>query len=203
MPNLLVYTYRGINNRIKNKYFNLPEKVKCLVISPGGCGSVNLIKYLNKYIKSNLYLERKYKLLFTAHLYKPPKILEKEKIKIILIKRNLNEIYNSLKSRNFVKNSLNLYGDLFPFIYINIFKSDNKLKKKFINYLKFFYNNWKLYKKDIILEIDYKNIYSNKNAQNKIKKFLDIKDKKFIKKFPKFKKYNKKKNFVDPSSLKK
>ena len=51
MPNLLVYTRRGIGYKIKNNFLNIPNKIDCLVISPGGCGSVSLIKYLNEYCK--------------------------------------------------------------------------------------------------------------------------------------------------------
>ena len=128
MPNLLVLTKRGIDYKIKNNFLNIPEKIDCLIISPGGCGSTNLIKYLNKYCKSNLYFEKKYKIFALGHLYKPPPSFFKNKVKIILLKRNINQIYKSMKSRGFIRNALNTYGDMFPFLYINIFKNQKNLK---------------------------------------------------------------------------
>jgi len=79
MPNLLVLTKRGVDYKIKNNFLNIPEKIDCLVISPGGCGSTNLIKYLNLYCKSNLYFEKKYKIFALGHLYKPPPSFFKNK----------------------------------------------------------------------------------------------------------------------------
>ena len=201
MPNLLVLTKRGINYKIKNNFLNIPEKVDCLIISPGACGSTNLIIHLDKYCKSNLYFERKYKIFALGHLYKPPPSFFKKKIKIILLKRNVNEIYKSMKSRGYIRNALNTYGDLFPFLYINILKSEKNLKKKFIFHVKKFYSNWKIYPKNNILIIDYKKLYSQKTEKNRIFKFLNLKNKKFLKKFPKYKKYIKNKNFIDPSTL--
>jgi|TARA_B100002003_G_scaffold244740_1_gene271315 hypothetical protein len=200
MPNLLVYPIRRIGYKIRSHFLNLNEKPKCLIISPGGCGSISLTKFLDKFIKSNLYLEKKYKIFALGHLYRPPSSFKKQKIKIILIKRNLNEIYKSMKSRGFIRNSLNIYGDLFPFVYINIFKSNIKIKKKYINYLKLFYKNWNDYNKNLILKIDFKTLF-NYETKLKIKKFLEIKNKTFLKKYPKYKRYKKNKNFIDPSTL--
>ena len=165
MPNLLVLTKRGINYKIKNNFLNIPEKVDCLIISPGACGSTNLIIHLDKYCKSNLYFERKYKIFALGHLYKPPPSFFKKKIKIILLKRNVNQIYKSMKSRGFIRNALNTYGDLFPFLYINVLKSEKNLKEKFIRNVKKFYTNWKIYPKNKILIIDY-----NKLIHRKLKK---------------------------------
>ena len=93
------------------------------------------------------------------------------------------------------------YGDLIPYLYTNIFKDKNKLKKRFIDHLKFFYSNWSKYPKNLKLEINYKDLYSKKNIQKKIASFLEINNKDFLHKFPKHKKYIKNKNFVDPSTL--
>jgi len=41
----------------------------------------------------------------------------------------------------------------------------------------------------------------NKKTKYKIKKFLGIKNKKFITNFPKYKKYIKNNEFVDPSTM--
>ena len=79
MPNLLVYTRRGIGYKIKNNFLNIPNKIDCLVISPGGCGSVSLIKYLNKYCKSNIYFEKKFKILVWVIYINPlPHFLKKK-----------------------------------------------------------------------------------------------------------------------------
>ena len=53
MPNLLVYIKRGIQRKIKVNYLKLEEVPDFLVVSPGGCGSVSLIKYLENFGKSN------------------------------------------------------------------------------------------------------------------------------------------------------
>ena len=103
-------------------------------------------------------------------------------------------------SRGFVRNTLNFFGDCFPFLYINIFKDDKKLKKKYFYYLDFFYNNWKNYNRKSILIVNYKDLYKNIKIQKKIQKFLNINKKNFTKNFPKFKKY-KKKGFIDPSTI--
>ena len=104
-----------------------------------------------------------------------------------------------MKSRGFIRNALNTYGDLFPFLYINILKNEKNLKKKFIFKVKKFYSNWKIYPKNDVLTINYKNLYSQK-SKNLIFRFLNLKNKKFLKKFPKYKKYVKDKNFFDPST---
>ena len=49
MPNLLVYIKRGIQRKIKVNYLKLEEVPDFLVVSPGGCGSVSLIKYLENF----------------------------------------------------------------------------------------------------------------------------------------------------------
>ncbi|MDA9186919.1 hypothetical protein N9O39_02495 [Candidatus Pelagibacter sp.] len=201
MPNLIVLTKRSLVTRIENNFLKLPEKPDCVIVSPGGCGSVSLIKYLEKYCKSNLYFEKKYDISVVAHLYKPPHSFFKENIKVIILKRSLNEIYVSMKSRGFLRNALVTYGDLIPYLYTNIFKDKNKLKKRFIDHLKFFYSNWSKYPKNLKLEINYKDLYSKKNIQKKIASFLEINNKDFLHKFPKHKKYIKNKNFVDPSTL--
>ena len=200
MPNLFSLFKRGIDYKIKNNFLDIPEKIDCLIISPGGCGSTNLIVYLDQFCKSNLYFEKKYKIFALGHLYKPPPSFFKNKVKIILLKRNINQIHKSMKSRGFIRNALSTYGDMFPFLYINIFRNEKKLKKKFLYNLKTFYSNWKIYPKRQILEINYNDLYSNSSAKNNIYKFLNIDDNRFLLKFPKYKKYIKDKNFVDPST---
>ena len=200
MPNLLIYPIRGIKRRFFINFLNLAEKPECLVIAPGGCGSMTLMKFLDKFIKSNIYFQNKHKIEL-GHNYKPSQIFYKKKIRVILIKRNVEEIYDSIKSRNFTRNALNLYGDLLPFLYINILKDETNLKKKFLKYLRFFYNNWDNYNKDLLLKINYEDLYSNDKTKYKIKKFLNIENKEFINNFPKYKKYKKDKNFIDPSAI--
>jgi len=200
MPNLLVLTKRGIEYRIKNNFLKIPEKIDCLVVSPGGCGSTNLIIHLNRYCKSNLYFEKKYKIFALGHLYKPPPSFIKKKVKIILLKRNLNQIYKSMKSRGFIRNALNTYGDLFPFIHINIVRNQKKLKKKFIFNHKKFYDNWSNYPKENKLLIDYDDLYSKTIIKKKIFQFAELKNREFLQKFPKFKRYKKDKFFKDPST---
>ena len=105
-----------------------------------------------------------------------------------------------MKSRGFIRNALNTYGDMLPFLYINFFKNEMKLKKKFIRNLKNFYSNWKIYPKNQILTINYDNLYSKSSEKNRIYNFLNLDNKKFLLKFPKYKRYKKDKNFVDPST---
>tara|TARA_Y100000591_G_scaffold237269_1_gene207961 strand:- start:211 stop:837 length:627 start_codon:yes stop_codon:yes gene_type:complete len=199
MPSLFVYPLRGLKTRIKISFLNLNEKPDCLVVSPGGCGTITLINYLNKFKKTNLYIEKKYKLNL-RHIYKPSNFLKKNNIKIILIKRDFEGIYNSMKSRNFIRNGLNNLGDLFPFMYINFLKDEKKLKKKYFLFLNFFYSNWKNYDNEYILRINFKDLYDNKKSKNKIKKFLNINNKNFLENFPKYKRYVKSDKFIDPST---
>ena len=105
-----------------------------------------------------------------------------------------------MKNRGFIKNSLNTYGDLFPFLYINIFKNEKNLKKKFINNLKIFYSNWNLYPKEQILKINYNDLYSKVSVKKKIFKFLNLNNKNFLDKFPNYKRYKKDEKFIDPST---
>ena len=80
MPNLLVYIKRGIVRKIQVNFLSLKEIPDFLVVSPGGCGSVNLIKYLENFGKSNLYFEKKYKVFGLGHIYKPSNFIFKNKI---------------------------------------------------------------------------------------------------------------------------
>lgn len=200
MPSLLVYPVRGLRRKFQVYLLSFKNKPDCLVVSPGGCGSNSLVRYLHKFTKSNIHFERKYKFFGLNHIYKPNVYLKKNKIKIILIRRNYNDIYNSMTSRGFVRNTLSFFGDCFPFMYINVFKDKTKLKKKYFRYLKFFYNNWKNYDKNFILNLNYRSLYKSAKTRIKIKKFLNIKNKNFTKNFPKYKKY-KKKGAIDPSTI--
>ena len=199
MPNLLVYPIRGIIKRFNNHYLKLKEKPGVFIMSPGGTGSVELLKYIHKYKKSNIYFEKKYNCSI-GHNFKPPPDFVKKKVKIILVKRSFNQIYKSMVSRGFVRIALNEFGDLFPFMYKNIFKNKNKLKKKYYKYLKKFYSNWKNYDNNYILRLNYPDLYRDKKTQKKIKEFLGIKNPSFLKNFPKFKRYRKIKGFIDPST---
>ncbi len=201
MPNLLVYIKRGIQRKIKVNYLKLKEIPDFLVIWPGGCGSVNLMKYLENFGKSNLYFMKKYKIYGLQHIYKPSDFLLKNKIKIIIIKRDFEDIYNSMTSRGFVRQNLNNLGDLIPFMYINIFKNQKKIKKKYFNYLTKFYNNWERYPRKSTLVLEYPKFYQDIDHQNQIKNFLNISSQSFLSNFPKFEKYKKDKNFVDPSTI--
>tara|TARA_B100001121_G_C18667095_1_gene611866 strand:+ start:811 stop:1422 length:612 start_codon:yes stop_codon:yes gene_type:complete len=200
MPSLVTYPFKGLKAKIGVTFLTLNEKPECLIISPGGCGTVSLIKYLNKFIKSNNYFEKKYSNVGIGHLYKPNKFLIKNNIKVILIYRDFEGIYKSIHSRGFVRNTLSIFGDLFPFMYINIFKNEKKLKKKYFRYLRNFYSNWENYNKKNILRVKFNDLYKKKDIKFKIKNFLDIKNKNFLKNFPKYKRYIKGKNFKDPSS---
>jgi len=201
VPNLLVYIKRGIQRKIKVNYLKLKEKPDFLVISPGGCGTVSLIKYLENFGKSNLYFEQKYKIFGLGHIYKPSNFLLKNKVKIIIIKRDFEDIYSSISSRGFIRNNLNILGDLTPFMHINFLKNRKKLKKKYFNYLTKFYKYWEKYPQEATLVLEYPNFYRDLVYQNKIKKFLDIRTDTFLLNFPKFEVYKKKKNFVDPSAI--
>ena len=55
MPNLLVYPLRAITKRFNNHYLKLKEKPGVFIMSPGGTGSVELLKYIHKYKKSNIF----------------------------------------------------------------------------------------------------------------------------------------------------
>jgi len=200
MPNLLVYIKRGIQRKIQVNNLKFKEIPSFIITSPGGCGSISLMKYLENYGKTNLYFSKKYKIFGLGHIYKPSSFLIKKNIKIIIIKRDYEEIYNSLKSRGFLRNSLSMLGDPFPFIYLNIFKNEKKYKKRYMRYLKNFFLNWKKYNKKNIFELEYPKFFLDFNCQKKLKSFLNIKDQNFLKNFPKFKKYDKKNNFIDPSS---
>tara|TARA_Y100000591_G_C21786185_1_gene673920 strand:+ start:487 stop:1113 length:627 start_codon:yes stop_codon:yes gene_type:complete len=201
MPNLLFYIKQGIQRKIRVNYLRLKEIPDFLVVSPGGCGTVTLIKYLENFGKSNLYFEKKYKIYGLGHTYKPSKYLIKNKIKIIIIKRDFEEIYTSMTSRGFVRNNLNTLGDLIPFMYINILKNKKKLKKKYFYYLEKFYINWEKYPSESVLTLEYPKFFIDQVYQNKIKKFLNIDSESFLLNFPKFQRYNKDKNFIDPSSI--
>ncbi len=201
MPSLFVYPIRGIFRKLQITTMSFKEKPECLVVSPGGCGTVSLINHLNKYVKSNIYFEKKYKFYALSHIYKPSAYLKKNKIKIILIRRSYKGIFSSLISRGYITHSLNFYGDCFPFFYINIFKNKKKIKKKFYSYLDFFYKNWMNYDKKRVLIINYKELYSNRKVRNKIKNFLNIHDNNFLKEFPKNERYHKKKKNMDLSTL--
>ena len=86
-------------------------------------------------------------------------------------------------------------------MYLNILKNKKKLKKKYLRYLEKFYFNWRKYNQELILELEYPKLYQDFDCRIRIKNFLDIKDDTFLKNFPKFEKYKKDKNFIDPSTI--
>ena len=194
MPNLLTLSIRSIKNRIKNNYLKLPDKVKSLIVSPGGCGTVTLKNFLENYVISNNYLEKTYGVHGSSHIFKPPKLFIKNRIKVIIIKRDINEIYQSLSERGFLRNSLIHYGDFFPFMYVNVLKDNDQFKKKFLKYIKLFYSNWEKYPSDLKKVLEYKKLYSDTNSKHIIKEFFNINDPSFISEYPSFKRYSYKVN---------
>lgn len=186
MANYFQLFFRGFKRKYLLKYLiNLKEtKIDVVVCSPGGCGNVTLNNHLEKYCLSNNGLTRLYSKKYSLmHLFKPLPFMIKRRIKIILIKRDLEEIYNSHKKRGFLRNSLIWYGDMFSFYK---FKNEDYKKKKFISYLKKYYQNWETYPSDIKLEINYKDLW---NSSEKIGKFLKINSPHFIETFPTYKPY--------------
>ena len=80
MPNLLVYPIRGIVKRFNNHFLKLKENPGVFIISPGGTGSVELLKYIHKYKKSNIYFEKKYRCSI-GHNFTPPPDFKKKKLR--------------------------------------------------------------------------------------------------------------------------
>lgn len=129
MPNLLSYPIKGIKRKFYNNCLKINKTVSCVIVSPGGCGSVTLIKYLdNNLIKSNIYCLKKFFFFSNAHFYKIPPTFLKNETKVILLYRNINEIYKSLEKRKFLRNALIHFGDVLPFMYLNLFKNKKNLK---------------------------------------------------------------------------
>ena len=62
MPNLLVYIKRGIQRKIKVNHLKLKEIPDFLLVSPGGCGSATLGKYLEKYKKTFINLSHEFQI---------------------------------------------------------------------------------------------------------------------------------------------
>tara|TARA_B100001540_G_C15794499_1_gene636973 strand:+ start:617 stop:1186 length:570 start_codon:yes stop_codon:yes gene_type:complete len=186
MASYLNLFIRGLKRRYLLEYLvKLPkDKIDVIVCSPGGCGNVTINNHLEKFCISNNYL--KSNLIHNSalmHIPKPLKSMLKNKIKIMLIKRDFEEIYESHKKRKFLRNSLVWYGDLFSFYR---FKNEVYLKKKFFNYLTIYYKNWESYPNELKLEINYKDLWS---SADKIAKFINIKSPEFKKTFPAFKRY--------------
>ena len=191
MPNLLSLSIRSIKNKIRNNNLKLPFRVNGYVISPGGCGTVTLKNFLENYTISNNHIEKEYRIFNSSHIIKPPKSFKKDKIKVIIIKRDLDDIYQSLKKRGFLRNSLIHYGDIFPYMYINIFQNEELFKKKFLKYLRLFYSNWENYPPELKIVFEYEDLYTNKLNINILEKFLNINDLSFRNKFPVHKRYEK------------
>ena len=199
MANYFQLFQRGFKNRYLRKIYIPENKLDCIINHPGGCGGVTLSKHINQFQYTNYHIEKEYGYQKAiAHLIKPPSVFYKKKIKVIILKRDLNEIYNSLKKRGFLRNSLVWYGDLLPFRFFN--NDEKKLKEKFIGYLEKFYENWEKYPDSLKIVINYPNIFQSTDDQNSLKLFLNIKDQKFIENFPKFDPYAYEKDFIDPSS---
>ena len=64
-----------------------------------------------------------------------------------------------------------------------------------------FYSNWKKYHQELILEVNYPQLYEDSDCRIKVKNFLSIKNDTFLNNFPKFERYKKDKDFVDPSTI--
>mgnify|MGYP001158638487 FL=1 len=193
MPNLISLSIKSLKNKIRNYNLKLPNNVNRIIISPGGCGTVTLKNFLDKFILSNNHLEEKFGIKGSSHIFKPPRLFAKNKIKVIIIKRNIDEIYQSLNQRGFLRNSLVHYGDLFPFMYLNLMKDKNKFEKKFLNYIKLFYSNWEKYPSEFKIILEYEKLYSDISSGHIIKDFFEINDQLFIKDYPTFQRYDYKK----------
>ena len=186
MANYLTLMKRGFERKFLLNFKNkLPkDDIDVIVCSPGGCGNVTLNNFLEKFCISNNALEKNFKIPYgMMHLPKPLKEMKKRKIKIILLKRDYEEIYESHKKRNFLRNALIFYGDIFSFYK---FKDEKYLKKKFLNFLEKYYKDWSLYPENLKLEIEYNDLW---NSSNKIKEFLNIKEKSFFENFPEYSRY--------------
>ena len=135
--------------------------------------------YFNLFLKKNSI--DKYALM---HIPKPLSYMKKNKIKIILLRRDFEKIYQSHKKRGFLRNSLIWYGDMFSFYK---YKDEDYLKKKFFRFLKKYYETWSKYPSDLKLEINYNELWDS--AKN-IKNFLNINSLEFVDKYPKYKPYD-------------
>ena len=173
---------RGIERKLLIDFLiKLPKiNIDVIICSPGGCANRTLNNYLEKFCISNNFLTKNYNKIEINHLPRPLKLMIKRKIKIILIKRDFDEIYLSHKRRGFLRNSLIWYGDAFSFYK---FKNELYLKKKFIKYLEKFYQSWTSYPNLLKLEVEFNNLWTS--AYN-IKNFLNIKNDKFVEEFPQY-----------------
>ena len=127
MANYLTLMKRGFERKFLLNFKNkLPDSnIDVIVCSPGGCGNVTLNNHLEKFCISNNALEKKFKIPYgMMHLPKPLIKMQKKKIKIILLKRDFEEIYESHKKRKFLRNALIFYGDVFSFYRFYIFKTN-------------------------------------------------------------------------------
>ena len=160
-------------------FFELEPSMTVVELSPGGGWYTEILaSYLddsgtliaahfdrnssNNYLKKNAI--HKHALM---HLPKPLSSMLENKIKIILIKRDFEAIYQSHKKRNFLRNSLIWYGDMFSFYK---FKNEIYLKKKFFNYLTQYYKNWEKYPEELKLEINYADLWF---SADKISNFIN------------------------------
>lgn len=186
MANYLTLMRRGFERKFLLDFKNkLPDiNIDVIVCSPGGCGNVTLNNHLENFCISNNALEKKFKIPFgLMHLPKPLNSMQKRKIKIILLKRDFEEIYESHKKRKFLRNALVFYGDMFSFYK---FKNEEYLKKKFLKFMEEYYQHWSSYPDNLKLVVEYKDLW---NSSNKIKEFLNIKEKSFLENFPKYSRY--------------
>jgi len=190
MPSYFNLFIRGFKRKyLLNHLIFLPDiKIDVIVCSPGGCGNVTLNNYLENYCVSNNFLKKnsiyEHALM---HIPRPLSCMEKKKIKIILLKRDFEEIYQSHKKRGFLRNALVWYGDMFSFYK---YKNENYLKKKFFRFLKQYYEAWDQYSSELKLDINYNELW---HSAEKIKNFLNINSLEFVDKFPKYEPYDYKK----------
>tara|TARA_B100000579_G_C22577110_1_gene731672 strand:- start:246 stop:824 length:579 start_codon:yes stop_codon:yes gene_type:complete len=192
MPNYLKLFAKGFERRFLLDYqINIKNTdIDVIVCSPGGCGNVSLNNYLEKYCISNNYLKKNsIQRSGMMHIPKPLNSMIEKRIKIILLKRDFEEIYESHKKRGFLRNSLIWYGDMFSFFR---YKNEKFIKQKFLKYLKKYYYSWSKYPDELKLEIEYKDLW---NSADKIGNFINIKSPEFKKNFPDYKPYEYNKSY--------
>ena len=158
-----------INKYSNPKHISKDTVLDLLIVSTGGVATTTLINYLKLYKKVNDENDGDgYK-----HLNKFPLIGKKE-LKILYIYGNYEKIYNSLKRRDIFQFQMVKLGC--PFCYL--FRG---LLEKF--FFKFCIDRQiKEFKgRENVYVLKFENIWKNKD---KLKKFLEIENDEFIKKFP-------------------
>ena len=87
MANYFQLFQRGFKNRYLRKIYIPENKLDCIINHPGGCGGVTLSKHINQFQYNNYHIEKEYGYQKAiAHLIKPPSVFYKKKIKVIILK---------------------------------------------------------------------------------------------------------------------